>query len=227
MNKTVRLLKQLQPFLVLTLSLTLPIAGWSDITNTASVSYKDAANNSYPGTSNTVVITTPPQVTGGSLTVDVGVAITPYQIVAVNGPTGYSATGLPAGLSVNASGQVTGTPTTPGVYPATITATNAAGPGKATLTITVRSAANIVLTKSASVSTAKAGDTITFTIGYTNNGSGSASNVAVTDAIPTGSTLVPGSITGGGSVSAGTLTWNVNTVAAGASGTVSFQVTAN
>ena len=52
-----------------------------------------------------------------------------YQITASNGPIiSYSATGLPAGLSVNTStGLISGTPTTAGTYSVTISATNSSG----------------------------------------------------------------------------------------------------
>jgi len=67
----------------------------------------------------------------------VGTAFT-YQIEA-NGstPTSYGATGLPEGLSVNASGTITGTPTVAGTSNVTISATNGSGTGSATLVITV------------------------------------------------------------------------------------------
>ena len=48
-----------------------------------------------------------------------------YQIVATNSPTSYSATGLPAGLSVNtATGLISGTPTAAGISTAALGATN-------------------------------------------------------------------------------------------------------
>ncbi|ADV82904.1 malectin domain-containing carbohydrate-binding protein [Terriglobus saanensis] len=60
-----------------------------------------------------------------------------YQITASQTPTSFGATGLPAGLSVNAAGLITGTPTTSGTTSVTITATNATGTGSGTLTITI------------------------------------------------------------------------------------------
>ncbi len=58
-----------------------------------------------------------------------GIAIAPLQIQASDNLGGqtftYAATGLPAGLQVNAAtGQITGTPTTPGTYDVTVTATD-------------------------------------------------------------------------------------------------------
>jgi hypothetical protein len=86
-----------------------------------------------------VITTTPvlPVITS-NLTADaaVGTAFT-YQIVASNGPREYTATNLPAGLSLNAAtGAISGTPTVTGVTTVTIGAKNLAGTGTASLVIT-------------------------------------------------------------------------------------------
>jgi hypothetical protein len=92
------------------------------------------------GTANTVTVTNP-----GNQTSTAGTAITPLQIQASDSASGqtltYSATGLPAGLSISSSGQITGTPTTAGTNGVTVTAkdtTNASG--SATFTWTVNAA---------------------------------------------------------------------------------------
>ncbi len=60
-----------------------------------------------------------------------------YQITATNTPTTYGAAVLPAGLSVNsATGLISGTPTSAGTSTVTLSASNAAGTGNATLTLT-------------------------------------------------------------------------------------------
>jgi hypothetical protein len=65
-----------------------------------------------------------------------------YTILATNTPTSYSATGLPAGLTLNTStGAITGTVAASGTAVATITATNASGSGKSPLTITTTASA--------------------------------------------------------------------------------------
>jgi hypothetical protein len=64
-----------------------------------------------------------------------------YQITASNSPTSYSASGLPAGLSVNTStGLISGTPTASGTSTVTLGATNSGGTGNKTLTITINPA---------------------------------------------------------------------------------------
>lgn len=79
------------------------------------------------------VITNSPLTAGGT----VGGAFR-FAITASNAPTSYTATPLPAGLSIAAgTGVITGTPTTIGTTLVLLGATNAAGTGPATLTITV------------------------------------------------------------------------------------------
>lgn len=222
-----------QQVLAVALALALPGLSWANMSNTASIAYKDAAGNSYgPTASNTVTVTVTevPVITSATTASgDLGVAFS-YQITTSTGSaaTSYNATGLPNGLTVNTtSGLISGTPTVAGTSSVTLSATNAAGMGTATLALTIRAAAAMTLTKSANPASAVSGGTVTFTIQYQNTSSGAASNVVITDVVPTGSTLVSGSISNGGTASGNTITWNLGTVAANASGSVSFQVTAN
>lgn len=60
-----------------------------------------------------------------------------YQITATNNPQSFSATGLPAGLSLSAGGQIHGTPTTEGTFNVTLGATNSLGAGSAILVLTI------------------------------------------------------------------------------------------
>ncbi len=62
-------------------------------------------------------------------------------------PTTYATTAgsLPAGLSLNADGTITGTPTTPGVYPFTVTATSGTRNAAASATYTVTPAGSLAL----------------------------------------------------------------------------------
>ncbi len=61
-----------------------------------------------------------------------------YSVTASGSPTSFTATGLPPGLTLNSStGAITGTPTGPGTFVVTVTATNGAGSNSFNLTITI------------------------------------------------------------------------------------------
>ncbi len=90
-----------------------------------------------------------------------------YQITATNSPTSFSATGLPAGLTVNTStGLISGTPSAAGISSVTLGATNATGTGNKTLTLTITAAAPVI-TSSATAS-GTAGSAFTYQITATN-----------------------------------------------------------
>lgn len=107
------------------------------------------------------------------------------------------------------------------------------------------SAASVSLVKSATVAdpfggtSHVPGSTITYTIVATVSGSGSLSNLTVSDVVPTGTTYEPGTLTLGGTaltdvadsdsgeVVAGTMTTRLATVAAGSSRTITFKVKVN
>ena len=61
-----------------------------------------------------------------------------FQVTAANNPATYSASGLPPGLTLNStSGFISGKPVRAGVFPVTLTATNASGTDTATLKLTL------------------------------------------------------------------------------------------
>lgn len=67
----------------------------------------------------------------------VGVSFS-YLISASNSPTSFAATGLPLGLTVNAStGLISGTPTGTGTFNITLSASNSGGTGSATLSLSI------------------------------------------------------------------------------------------
>jgi PKD repeat protein len=89
------------------------------------------------GVANTVTVTNP-----GNQTSTAATAINPVQISATDSASGqtltYSATGLPTGLSISSSGQITGTPAAAGAYSVIVTAKDTTGAsGSATFTWTV------------------------------------------------------------------------------------------
>jgi hypothetical protein len=93
---------------------------------TMSVAYVAAYETTGSSTGNTVTVTNP-----GSQTGTVGTAAS-LQVNASDSASGqtltYSATGLPAGLSINSStGLISGTPTTAGTSDVTVTATDTTG----------------------------------------------------------------------------------------------------
>jgi serine protease len=91
-----------------------------------------------PGGGNTVTVTSP-----GNQSGTVGTAVS-LQVSAADSASGqtltYSATGLPAGLSISSSGLISGTPTTAGTSSVTVTATDTTGAhGSAAFTWTTTS----------------------------------------------------------------------------------------
>ena len=73
-----------------------------------------------------------------SASAKIGSPFPTYVIVATGLPTSYSATGLPAGLTINPlTGAIKGTPTVSGTFIVTITATNTTGSSSTTLTIII------------------------------------------------------------------------------------------
>ena len=125
-----------------------------------------------------------------------GVAFS-YNITATNTPTSYSATGLPVGLTLNTStGAITGTVAAAGTAVATITATNAAGGGKAPLTITTTASAVAPTITSAATINGKVGALVNAFLSAT--GTSPIAWAVTTGQLPTGLSLnaSTGAITG-------------------------------
>jgi hypothetical protein len=111
------------------------ISGTPTVSGTFSytVTVKDSAGNT--GTVNcsvTVNPPPPPPVSANCVAINAvaGVAITPVTMVGsggVGGPYTFSATGLPAGLTMSSTGTISGTPTVTGTFNYTVTITDAAG----------------------------------------------------------------------------------------------------
>ncbi|OLB65213.1 MAG: hypothetical protein AUI10_07755 [Actinobacteria bacterium 13_2_20CM_2_72_6] len=90
---------------------------------------------------------------------------TPLQVSAANGvgPYTWSATGLPAGLSIDGTGKISGTPTAAGSYSVVVTATDAKGKSVPTNPFTWTVAAGPTVTAPTGTRTAASGGTINVT----------------------------------------------------------------
>jgi kumamolisin len=122
-----------------------------------------------PG-ANTVMVTNP-----GSQTGTVGTAVS-LQIHASDSASGqtltYSATGLPAGLSISNSGLISGSPTTAGSDSSTVTATDTTGAhGSASFTWTINDSNTVTVTNPAS-QTGAVGTTVSLQIHASDSASG-------------------------------------------------------
>ena len=97
--------------------------------------------------SRTINVTVPAAPTITSATTATGLTGTAfsYAITATDAPTGYAATGLPAGLSLKpGTNLIAGTPTAAGTFAVSLGATNILGTGTGTLTLTIALAAPVV-----------------------------------------------------------------------------------
>ncbi|WP_028551517.1 DUF7507 domain-containing protein [Paenibacillus sp. UNC451MF] len=97
-------------------------------------------------------------------------------------------------------------------------------------TVVSVSAPNVSVVKSSLQTDAVVGDTVIYSIVTTNSGIENVNNVILTDNIPVGSSFVPGSVTVNGSsrpAASPTSGISLNTIAPGASVTVTFSVTVN
>jgi uncharacterized repeat protein (TIGR01451 family) len=107
-----------------------------------------------------------------------------------------------------------------GNYTAVVTANNSVSVVTATTSVSIIGAADLSIGKSAPVSV-RAGDPITYTLTVSNSGVLTATNLVITDVIPTGANYISGGIQAGNIVS-----WTVNTLSPGSSTTMQFIITA-
>jgi large repetitive protein len=99
-------------------------SGTFHFTVTATDSSNDTGNRSYTVTINPTLVITTTTLPGGQ------VSVAYDQTVSATGgttPLTFTATGTPPGLTLSSAGVLSGTPTTPGTYQFTVSATDAAG----------------------------------------------------------------------------------------------------
>ncbi len=176
---------------------------------------------------NNVTLTNP-----GSQSGTVGTAISGLQIQGTDSAAGqslsYSATGLPAGLSISSSGLITGTPSTAGTYSVTVTATDTTGAsGSASFTWTISGGSGNTVTvtnpgsQSGTVGTAISG----LQVQATDSAAGQTLTYSASG-LPAGLSISSSGLISGTPTSAGTS--NVTVTAkdsTGASGSASFTWT--
>jgi|GEM_PF-3559164 alpha-tubulin suppressor-like RCC1 family protein len=108
----------------------------------------------------------PPVITSpGTASATVGQTFN-YQITASNSPTNFNATGLPAGLSINAAtGVISGIPTSSGTFMVTVSAFNAGGTVNNSVTVTVApDSTSLWFTAQPQSQTVSAGDVVCFSV---------------------------------------------------------------
>jgi len=88
----------------------------------------------------------------------------------------------------------------------------------------MREIPKLTITKRVDRAECHPGDILTYTINYSNTGNLNLTKVILTDAVPADTTVVNGSISGGGSINDSNITWNIGNLGIGASGTQSFRV---
>ena len=206
-------------------------AGTSSVTVTATDATGAYGSATFTWTvnpaANTVTVTNP----GSHQTGIVGSAVS-LQIQASDSASGqtltYSATGLPAGLSINSSGLISGTPTTTGTSNVTVTAADTTGAsGSATFTWTVNPAANTVTVTNPGNQTRTVGTAVSLQIPASDSAGGQTLTYSATG-LPAGLSISSSGLISGTPTTAGTS--NVTVTAAdttGASGSASFTWTVN
>ncbi|HEX4083866.1 MAG TPA: putative Ig domain-containing protein [Chthoniobacteraceae bacterium] len=140
----------------------------------------------------------PPVITSATSALVANGAAFAYTITASNSPTGFTATGLPAGLAVNSSsGLISGSTTATGTTASIISAMNASGTGSATLSIVVLPPVPIITSTLAA--TTVSGQAFTYQITASNSpASYSASGLPSGLKVNTASGLISGTTTATG-----------------------------
>jgi uncharacterized repeat protein (TIGR01451 family) len=128
---------------------------------------------------------------------------------------------LVVGVSNGTRGDITNTATVTATETEVSTANNSAS-----ATTTITPSVDLVITKTDSADPVAAGGTLTYTLTVVNNGPSEATNVVVTDNLPTGLTFTSGNTTAGSVSNVGNnVTATVGTLASGATATITINAT--
>jgi len=146
-----------------------------------------------------------------------------YQITADNTPTYFSASDLPAGLTIdNTSGLISGTPTAPGTYSVLLTASNSSGDGTLALTLTINPQPAPTINSTLSASAA-----VNAPFQYLITASSSPSSFGATG-LPAGLSLDSATgVISGTATTTGSYTVEISASNAGGAGTASLALTVN
>jgi hypothetical protein len=210
----------------LSISTSGTISGTPTVSGTFNYTVTVTDSAGHTGTLNCSVTVAPPvSATCVSITAVQGIAITPVTMAGsggLGGPYTFTATGLPAGLSISTSGTISGTPTVSGTFNYTVTVTDAAGhTGTLNCSVTVAPPVSATCVSIAAVQ----GIAITPVTMPGSGGSGGPYTFTATG-LPAGLSIsTAGTISGTPTVS-GTFNYTVTvTDAAGHTGTLNCSVT--
>jgi hypothetical protein len=210
----------------LTMSSGGTISGTPTVSGTFSytVTVTDGAGNT--GTVNcSVTVSSPPTANCAVITAVQGVAITPVTVTGsggVGGPYTFSATGLPANLTMSSGGTISGTPTANGTFSYTVTVTDSGGNhGTVNCSVTVGGPP----TANCAVITAVQGVAITPVTVTGSGGVGGPYTFSATG-LPTNLTMSSGGTISGTPTVSGTFSYTVTVTDSGGNhGTVNCSVT--
>ncbi|HEU5426084.1 MAG TPA: putative Ig domain-containing protein, partial [Actinocrinis sp.] len=196
-------------------------ASWSNDTNSCAISHQILNHG------NTVTVTNP-----GSQSSTVGTAVS-LQISASDSASGqtltYSATGLPAGLSISSSGLISGTPTTAATSSVTVTAKDGTGAtGSASFSWTVSPVGgNTVTVSNPGSQSSTVGTAVSLQISASDSASGQTLTYSASG-LPAGLSISSSGLISGTPTTAATSSVTVTAKdGTGATGSASFSWTVN